>query len=115
MEASSTHPSVSMVANLAWLFLSTIIKEFGWVDFKYSNELSQEIDQHDPLTIKWRLICSAIMAVLVIPFVFQKDLATLRFVSMYILVAMIYTIVVAPIFTAARHRPILELLLVLQR
>lgn len=77
----------------AWLFLSTILEGFNFVDFPYSNPVSMEIDQHDALTSKWRYYCCGVMALLSLPFVYQKSLAKLRFVSLFILLVMIYTIV----------------------
>lgn len=79
--------------NTAWIFLSTILKEFNYVDFPYSNPVNMEIDQHAPLTSQWRYYSCAIMAVVAFPFVYQRSLSRLRFVSLFILVVMLYTIV----------------------
>lgn len=82
-----------LYASVSWQFLSTLIKDFGWVNLPYSNPISQEIDQNASLTVKWRFICMGIMALFVFPFVYQKSLGTLRYVSVYIFCAMLFTIV----------------------
>ena len=67
--------------------------KFGLVTFKYSNEETKDIDQTDPDVTRWRYICCAAMALLIIPINFQKSLGTLRYFSMLILIVMMYTII----------------------
>ena len=76
----------------AWQFLSALMMKFGIVTFKYSNEETKDIDQTDPDVTRWRYICCAAMALLIIPINFQKSLGTLRYFSMLILIVMMYTI-----------------------
>lgn len=82
------------------MFLSMILKDTGAVDFPYSNVTQKQIDQADPLTTKWRFICSGLMAVFVIPFVYQRDLNNLKHFSMFMLLTIIFTISVC----CAEHR-----------
>ena len=71
-----------------------MLKNSQIIDFKYSNPLSQEIDQADPLTQKWRYLSSVGMALFVLPFLCQRSLSKLRYVSLFILTVMVFTIVV---------------------
>lgn len=82
--------------DLAWQFLSTLLKDFGVIDFPYvkGKELSKLIDQSDPLTIRWRFICCGIGSVLIIPFAFQRSLGTMRYFSILIVACILYTIAV---------------------
>lgn len=71
------------------------MKIWNLVDFKYKNENTQEIDQNDPLTVKWRFICMAGMAIFIYPINCTKNLAAIRYISLIILVIVLYTVVVA--------------------
>lgn len=71
------------------------MKIMGWVNFKIKNEETQEIDETDPLTVKWRYIVMGCMALFILPVNCTKNLATLRYISMAILLIVLYTITVA--------------------
>jgi amino acid permease len=77
----------------AWQFLSALMMKFGFVQFKYSNEETKDIDQKDATVTQWRYMCCAAMALLITPINFQRSLGTLRYFSMLILVVMMYTII----------------------
>lgn len=84
-----------MQFNAAWIFLSKLLKIYKILDFPYSNADTQEIDQYDSLTVKWRYICSISMMVFIMPFVYQRNLANLRYISLLIVVSVFYTIFLA--------------------
>jgi amino acid permease len=64
------------------------------IDFVYSDDKKKKIDQNDPLTVKWRYICSAVLAVLSLPIIYQRSLGALRYIAMLIVVVISYTVVV---------------------
>lgn len=70
------------------------MKVWGIIDFPYKNENTQEINENDPLTRKWRYICMAVMALLIYPINYTRNLAALRYFSMGILMIVLYTIFV---------------------
>lgn len=76
-----------------WEFLSSVLKNLEIIDFKYKNEKKKQIDQDDALTVKWRYICSGIMMVLSLPFIYQRSLGNLRYNSALIVLVITYTIV----------------------
>lgn len=86
-----------LYASVSWQFLCTLLRKFEVILFKYSNPENHTIDQYDPLTVKWRFIFSGIMIVVVFPFFYQKSLATLRYISTFILVVLAYTVLVVVI------------------
>lgn len=65
------------------------------VDFKYSDEGQQQIDENDPLTVKWRYVCLGILAVVIYPVNCVKNLASIRYISFAILLIVMYTVLVA--------------------
>lgn len=77
-----------------WEFLSSVLKNLGIIDFPYKNADRKEIDQDDPLTIKWRYIWTGIAIVLSFPIIYQKSLGSLRYVSALIVAVISYTIIV---------------------
>lgn len=77
------------------MFLSMILKDTGVLDFPYSKPIQKEIDQSDPLTTKWRFICNGLMAVFVLPFVYQRNLENLKVFSLFSLATIIFTISVS--------------------
>lgn len=79
----------------AWIFLGKLLRIYNLVPFVYSNPDTQEIDQYDSLTVKWRYICSLSMMVFILPFVYQRNLANLRYVSLLIVASVFYTIFLA--------------------
>lgn len=92
------------------MFLGKLLKIYKIVDFPYSNPRTEEIDESDPLTIKWRYICSLSMLVFIIPFVYQRNLANLRYISLLIVISVFYTILLAIIqfysyYTAFKSSP----------
>jgi len=70
-----------------------VLKNLELIDFKYSDTDSKKIDQRDELTVKWRYVCSAVLATLALPVIFQRSLTALRYISMVIVVVMSYTVV----------------------
>jgi amino acid permease len=72
-----------------------LLKAWNIIDFKYSDESQQLIDESDPLTIKWRYICLAILALIIYPVNCIKNLASIRYVSFAILLIVLYTVIVA--------------------
>lgn len=87
--------------------MSTLLKNFNIIDFVYSNPDAQTIDQNNPTTIYWRYIICTGMGLCIIPVVYQRNLGTLRYFSMLILIAIVYTVMVAlfefPAYYAAYH------------
>lgn len=79
----------------AWVFLCAVLKNQNILDLKYSNEDQKIIDQSDPLTAKWRYICSGAMVFLSMPFLYQRSLSSLRFVSLTIVLVISYTVIVS--------------------
>lgn len=65
---------------------------FGITDLPYSNKETQEIDQSDPTVIKYRYMCMGILALVILPINCVKQLATIRYVSMIIMIVVLYTI-----------------------
>lgn len=101
---------VILALPIAWIFLSKLLKIYNIIDFPYSNEDTQEIDQYDSLTVKWRYICSVAMLVFIMPFVYQRNLASLRYISLLIVVSVFYTIILAivqfyPFYNAFKDSP----------
>lgn len=90
---SSTGLSVDS-CDAAWIFLGKLLKMFNLVDLPEKNHQTQELDENDPLTIKWRYICSVSMLVFILPFVYQRNLASLRYISLLIVVSIFYTVCV---------------------
>lgn len=90
------YSAVSTLASPGWSFLSHLLKAAGWVDFPYKDEKTQEIDERDPLTVRWRYITMAGMALFILPVNCTRNLAALRYLSMGILLIVLYTILVVP-------------------
>ena len=65
--------------------------------FKYKNADKKQIDQDDPLTIKSRYIFSGIATVLALPIIYQRTLGNLRYISLFIVAVISYTIIVTAI------------------
>lgn len=90
-----------------WEFFSSLLKNFKIIDFKYSDPNSKTIDQNDPLTIKWRYICSISFGFLALPILYQKSLAALRYIAMFIVIVITYTILVVvaefPLYYSTYH------------
>lgn len=84
-----------LYGSVSWLFLAKLLKTHGLVDFKESNAEKQEIDQYDAETIKWRYICSGLMFLFILPFVYQRNISSLRYISLLIVLSVFYTIVLA--------------------
>ena len=78
----------------AWIFLGKLLKMFDIIDLPEKNHKTEELDETDPLTIKWRFICSASMLVFILPFVYQRNLASLRYISLLIVISIFYTVCV---------------------
>lgn len=91
--------SLILYTAVSWSFLAHLLKIVGLIDFPIKDENTQEIDQNDPLTIKWRYICMAAMCLFIYPINCTKNLAALRYISMAILIIVFYTIVVALVQT----------------
>lgn len=87
--------SVAYIDNSAWVFLGKLLKIYKIVDFPYANADTQEIDEYASLTVKWRYICSISMMVFILPFVYQRNLANLRYISLLIVISVFYTILLA--------------------
>lgn len=64
----------------------------GITNLPYSNPDTQEIDQSDPTVIKYRYICMGILALVILPVNCVKELSTIRYVSMIIMMVVLYTI-----------------------
>lgn len=77
--------------------MSSVLKNLQIIDFKYKNADKKQIDQDDPLTVRWRYICSGIAAVIATPIIYQRSLGNLRYVSLFIVVVISYTIIVTVI------------------
>jgi hypothetical protein len=80
------------------------MKIFGIVDFPYSNLDTQEIDETDPNVVKWRYICMGILALVILPINCAKKLDAMRYISMIILLVVLYTISVV-CFDIGYHLP----------
>ena len=72
--------------------MAHLLKVFGVVDFPYSNAETQEIDQSDPMVVKYRYLCMGILALVILPLNCVRQLSTIRYVSMFILLIVLYTI-----------------------
>ena len=94
----STDPFVES-PNQAWIFLAKLLKLFNIVDLPEKNAQTKEIDESDPLTIKWRYICSVSMLIFILPFVYQRNLANLRYISLLIVLSIFYTVCVNSNYT----------------
>lgn len=90
-----SYTGVSNLISSGWYFLAHLLNVFGITDLPYSNKDTQEIDQSDPTVIKYRYICMGILALLILPVNCVKELATIRYVSMIIMIVVLYTISVA--------------------
>lgn len=86
-----------LYGTVTWQFLASVLKNFNIVNFVYANEETKDISQTDPLTVKWRYISCAVLALAIIPVNYQRSLGTLRYFSVMILVIICYTIFVAVI------------------
>ena len=71
------------------------MKVFGIVDLPIIDEATQKIDEGSSIAWKWRSICMGSLFFLVLPFNLSKNLATLRYFSMFILVIVFFTISVS--------------------
>lgn len=60
--------------------------------FPIKNPDTQEIDEHASITRKYRYLSMMIMAILILPINCTKNLAALRYISMAILVVVLYTV-----------------------
>lgn len=93
-----------LFASVTWQFTSALLNNLGVVTFVLDPQ-TKKIDQYDPLTVRWRYICCAAYSVLIIPVVYQRSLAKLRFFTMIIVGVVIYTILVsvvqAPLYFSA--------------
>jgi hypothetical protein len=69
-----------------------MLKIFGIVDFPYSNPETQEIDEYDPTVVKYRYICMGILALIILPVNCAKKLGAMRYISMIIMLVVLYTI-----------------------
>lgn len=99
-----------LYGSVTWLFLAKLLKTHGFIDFKESDPINEVIDEQDPLTVKWRYICSGIMFLFILPFVYQRNISSLRYVSLLIVVSVFYTIVVAiiqfwPYYSTFKDQP----------
>ena len=70
-----------------------MLKNQGIVDFKYKDEDAKTIDQRDPLTEKWRYICSGVLFCLALPVIYQRSLSSLRYISFIIVGVITYTVI----------------------
>lgn len=80
-----------------WEFLSSLLKNQGFIDFVYSDPKKKKIDQSDPLTVKWRYICSGTLGVLSLPMIYQRSLGALRYIAMLIVIVISYTVIVTAV------------------
>lgn len=71
-----------------------MLKNLDIIDFKYKNKEKKQIDQDDELTVKWRYICSGILMLLSLPFIYQRSLGNLRYNSALIVLTIAYTIII---------------------
>lgn len=92
---SYTQQSVSQLNYQGWSFASHLLKTLKLVDFKIKDVDTQEIDESDELTRKWRYIVMAGMALFILPINCSRNLATLRYFSMGIMLIVLFTIGVA--------------------
>ena len=81
--------------SITWQFVSHLLKELNLVDFPYSNEQNQTIDETTDLARKWRLITMIGIFIFIMPFNLQKRLETLRYFSLAILLIVFFTIFVS--------------------
>lgn len=65
------------------------------MDLPIIDEATQKIDEGTSLAWKWRSICMTILFFVVLPFNLSRNLATLRYFSMFILVIVFFTISVS--------------------
>lgn len=75
--------------------MAHLLNVFGIVDLPYSNKETQEIDQFDPIVVKYRYICMGILALIILPINCVKELASIRYISMIIMLVVMYTISVS--------------------
>jgi amino acid permease len=79
-----------LYGSISWLFLEKLLKMHNLVDFKIDDPKKLTIDEYDPLTVKWRYICSAIIFVFILPFVYQRSISSLKYVSIVVIIAVVY-------------------------
>ena len=91
--------SCLLYPSVTWQFVSHLLKELNLVDFPYSNEENQTIDETTDLAKKWRLITMVGIFIFIMPFNLQKKLANLRYFSLAILLIVFFTIFVSFIQT----------------
>lgn len=75
-----------------WQFSANLLNTLGIADIPYSDKASKQIDQHSPEAWKYRVITMGILALFIFPFNLQKRLATLRYLSVFIMVVILITI-----------------------
>lgn len=83
--------------------MSTLLNNLNIIHFNYSDPATREINQSDPITVKWRYIFCAGMCLVSIPLVYQKSLGTLRYFSIAIFLIIMYTIFVTVLQTPSYH------------
>ena len=99
---------------LVWQFVGKLLKDFGLINFRYSDPASKTIDEYDSLTIKWRYISMTALYFIVLPLNVQRSIANFRYISIIILVIVFSTITVSLVqspffYKAYRNNPDYEL------
>ena len=73
-----------------------MLKVFNIVDFPYAEPVElKKIDETSSLAWKWRSISMGLLFIIVMPFNLSKNLATLRYFSVFILIIVFFTIAVS--------------------
>lgn len=75
--------------------MANLLNELNITSIPYLNKDKKIIDQHSPEAWKYRIITMSVIAVVIFPLNLQKRLATLRYFSVFILVVVFSTILVA--------------------
>ena len=86
---------VSFDSWIAWQFVGHLMNVFGIVDLPLANKDTGKIDESTSVAWKWRSISMGALFFLVLPFNLSKNLATLRYFSMFILCIVFFTISVS--------------------
>ena len=68
------------------------MRDYDILPFPYKNAATKEIDQNDPMVVRWRYIICGVLATVIIPINYQRNLGALRYFSMAIVLIMLYTI-----------------------
>jgi len=72
-----------------------LLNVFHLVDLPVADKSTGKIDENSDIAWKWRSISMGVLFLLVLPFNLSKNLATLRYFSMFILAIVFFTISVS--------------------